>query len=159
MLGLKIEGRKRKKKLVNFPFFPKILFWKIFLAHGRPTAYVTANYAGFANSPGSTTEYGNARVMFVYGHAHLVCSAVNQSYICKRWPEFSSRGFGSAGILNQLYHWVSYKWLICKKLLFFSVKRSSANSDVNIETDFFRMKKCQNFFSFAPLYLTPIECK
>ena len=125
------ENRRaqKKKKLVNFPFFPKILFWKIFLAHGRPTAYVTANYAGFSNSPGSTTEYGSARVMLVYGHAHLVCSAVNQSYICRRWPEFSSCGFGSAAILNQLYHWASYDWSIFKKLLFFSVKRSSANSD------------------------------
>ena len=145
MLGLKIEGRKRKKKLVNFPFFPKILLWKIFLAHGRPTAYVTANYAGFSNSPGSTTEYGSARVMSVHGHSCLVCSAVNQSYICRRWPEFSSCGFGSAAILNQLYHWASYDWLIFKKLLFFSVKRSSANSDVKIETEFFRMKNVKIF--------------
>ena len=145
MLGLKIEVRKRKQFLVSFPFFPKILFWKIFLAHGRPTAYVTANYAGFSNSPGSTTEYGSARVMFVYGHAHLVSSAVNQSYICKRWPEFSSRGFGSAGILNQLYQWASYDWLIFKKLLFFSVNRSSANSDVKIETEFFKMKNVKKF--------------
>ena len=140
MLVLEIRRRKEKKILVNFPFFPKILFWKILLAHGRPTANVRANYASFSNSPDITTEYGSARVMLVYGHSCLVCSAVNQSYICRRWPEFSSCGFGSAAILNQLYHWASYDWLIFKKLLFFSVKRSSANSDVKIETEFFRMK-------------------
>ena len=143
LLGLEIEGRKEKKFWSIFFFCLKIMFWKMFLAYRKPTVYVTANYAGFSNSAGSTTAYGSARVMSVHGHSCLACSAVKA--ICKRWPEFSSCGFGSAAISNQLYHWVLYDWLIFKKRLFLTVKRSSSNCDVKIETKFFRMKNFKKF--------------
>ena len=72
-------------------------------------------------SPCYIAVHGSAHVMSVQDNS-LMCDLLGCQwkiwFICRRWPEYSSCGFNSAGSLNKSYYWTCKECKITKNLGF-----------------------------------------